>query len=276
MEPEIAKKLESVKKLEEKYIEECMMSPNSDNAIRTFLNWIGASTELFLIFYSEDNDSYKNFISQDIIGSGYELNKIYRKISLQYHQMISEIENGISRAHKKRNCPSSSSSSCDSHPLVFISHASSDKKIIDEFIDLILKNGIGLSDDNIVCTSFEKTTMAPGDNIPNYIREKISYATVVLAMVSKEYKKSEVCMNEVGAAWAFENEPISIVLPDADFTELGWLFNLDKAVKINNPDALNHLQEILCERLGMSIKTSLHWNPCVNKFLGNIKNIILV
>ena len=162
---------------------------------------MGAATEFFRIYYSEDNDYYKNFISQDITGTGYDLNRVFRKLSVHYYQMISEIENGICRAPKK------------------------------------------------------------GDNIPNYIREKISNATVVLAMVSKEYKKSEVCMNEVGAAWAFENEPISIVLPDADFTELGWLINLDKAVKIDNPDALNHLQKILCEKLGFSIKIPLHWNP---------------
>ena len=54
-------------------------------------------------------------------------------------------------------------------PLVFISHAGDDNAIIHEFIVHILKNGIGLTDEDIVCTSFEWTTLPTGNNIPNMI-----------------------------------------------------------------------------------------------------------
>jgi hypothetical protein len=158
-------------------------------------------------------------------------------------------------------------------PLVFISHAGNDAAIIREFIDQILKNGLGLKDENIACTSFEWTTVTTGDNISDYIRKNIQNAKIVLAMVSKEFKKSEVCQNEVGAAWALGNKPLNIVLPGTDFNELGWLFSLDKALKIDNTDSLNKLQVDLCNRLSRTPQTALHWTPCVTKFLETIGNL---
>ena len=161
-------------------------------------------------------------------------------------------------------------------PKVFISHASLDMDIIREFIDQILKNGLGLSDENIACTSFEWTTVSLGDNIPSYIYKNIEMSSVVLSMVSQAYKMSEPCQNEVGAAWALKRKPISIILPDADFSELGWLVNLDKAGRIDNADFLNHLQVDLCNLLGIQPKTALHWTPCVTKFIESIKKQVPV
>lgn len=160
-------------------------------------------------------------------------------------------------------------------PLVFISHAGNDAEIIRIFIDEILKHGIGLKDENIVCTSFEWTSLTTGDNIPEYIRKNIQSAKVVLAMVSKEFKKSEVCQNEVGAAWALGNTPLNIVLPGTDFNELGWLFSLDKALKIDNTDSLNKLQVDLCARLGFTPQTALHWTPCVTNFLERLGDLMV-
>ena len=146
-------------------------------------------------------------------------------------------------------------------PLVFISHAGNDAAIIRDFIDIILKNGIGLKDEDIACTSFEWTSMSIGDNIPIYIRDNIQNAKVVLSLVSHAYKNSEVCQNEVGAAWALGNTPMSILLPDVDFESLGWLFGFDKAIKIDNPDSLNKLQVDLCSRLNKQPTSALHWSP---------------
>ena len=92
-------------------------------------------------------------------------------------------------------------------------------------------------------------------------------------MVSQAYKDSKPCQNEVGAAWALKRKPISIILPDADFSELGWLVNLDKVGRIDDADFLNHLQVDLCNRLGIQAKTALHWSPCVKRFLENIKKV---
>lgn len=155
-------------------------------------------------------------------------------------------------------------------PLVFISHSSKDTPFIEPFKNIILKQGLGLQDCNIVCTSFESTGVPPGENIPQYIKDNISQADVFLAMVSTNYKASEVCMNEVGAAWALDKKPIQVVLPGVEFTQLGWLIHLDKAAKIDNCDSLDHLAEVICDGLGKPMVTPRHWNGPKKDFLDAI------
>ncbi|MBR4644620.1 MAG: toll/interleukin-1 receptor domain-containing protein [Bacteroidaceae bacterium] len=150
---------------------------------------------------------------------------------------------------------------------VFISHASKDAPFIEPFKNIILKEALGLQDNNIICTSFESTGVPPGVNIPQYIKDNIEQAPVFFAMISNNYKKSEVCMNEVGAAWALGKTPIQIVLPGVEFDKLGWLIHLDKAAKIDNGDSLDHLAEVICNSLGKPMITPVHWNTPRKQFL---------
>lgn len=163
----------------------------------------------------------------------------------------------------------------NSRPLIFISHASKDKAIIKLFMDYILKNGLGLSVENIICTSFEETTMHGGEDIPCYIKRNIKDSSVVLSMVSQNYRQSEVCMNEVGAAWALDNTPIQVVLPDVDFDCIGWLVSLNKALKISERDHLDNLCETLCGRLKIKRPTIKNWNGTVTTFLETLPDVCM-
>ena len=80
-------------------------------------------------------------------------------------------------------------------------------------------------------------------------------------------------MNEVGAAWALDKAPIQIVLPYADFSEIGWLLNTDKASKIDDVDYLDSLEEKLCASIGIPVPTAKHWNPCTRDFLNSLKTL---
>lgn len=158
----------------------------------------------------------------------------------------------------------------DKKELVFISHASKDAAFIEPFMRIILKEALGLRDENIICTTFERTGVNPGDSIPAYIQENIACCSVFLSMVSQNYQASAVCMNEVGAAWAFNKKPIPVLLPGADFNEIGWLFNLNKAVHIDDGQSLDHLAEVICNGLGEQMVTPLHWNQPRADFLAAI------
>lgn len=157
---------------------------------------------------------------------------------------------------------------------VFVSHCSNDASIINAFKTHILIAGIGLTDDNIICTSFDETGIKVGDNIPKYIKENIEDSQVIICMISQNYKHSEVCQNEVGAAWALKKNIIQIILPDSTFDNVGWLLNLDKAVKIDKSSSLDNLQEKLCQLLGLSLKPAKQWNPHKNNFLSALALIL--
>ena len=136
-------------------------------------------------------------------------------------------------------------------PMVFISHSSVDKSTIDSFIDNVLVMGLGLSKNEIAYTSNEVYGVAPGDDISRYIKENIEAAEVVLLMISDNYKQSEVCLNEMGAAWALDKPFISILLPNTGYDKLGWLTNLQKAVRMENREQVISL----CQKIVGLVKT---------------------
>lgn len=156
---------------------------------------------------------------------------------------------------------------------IFISHSSVDKEIVDEFIDDVLKLSFHLSGDEIAYTSREDLGVKPGCNIKDFIKCNIEYADVVFLMISENYKKSEVCLNEMGAAWALGKSVISIILPESSFKQLGWLTTFDKAMKIDNPDSLDALYDRLCKLFGTNSNTA-EWNRNKNKFLSYCQNYV--
>lgn len=128
---------------------------------------------------------------------------------------------------------------------VFISHASLDKDIVDEFVDKVLRLSCGFKTSEIVYTSREDTGVEFGEGIPEFIKDNLHTSSLVLFMISDNYKASEVCLNEMGAAWAMEKKTISIVLPNCGFDRLGWLTSLEKALKMDNGEALDKLYSML-------------------------------
>ena len=138
-------------------------------------------------------------------------------------------------------------------PQVFISHSSDDKQIILSFIKHVLILGLGLPKDDIVFTSDENYGIEPGGDIPQYIKHNIANANVVLLMVSHGYKKSEVCLNEMGAAWALDRNIIQVLLPDADFDDLGWVINLKKSIRLNEKKQLISLTKKMATLLGVDM-----------------------
>jgi len=64
-----------------------------------------------------------------------------------------------------------------------------------------------------------------GQYIPDRLREEINKSSLALLFVSNNYKESEICLNEVGAAWATlsKDSVIPMLLPNTSFSELGFL-----------------------------------------------------
>lgn len=268
----IQEQINKVEELEKNYLAHKYIrtDENSLESIRTFQEWHSAASVLFCEFISEEDKFLKTFVEADISGNAYVLASIYDSIHTSYKILMSKVE----KAQKQKHNDISAESHGDC-PFIFISHSSKDREIVKLFIDNILKKGLGLTDENIACTSFEATGVNPGDSIPAYIKHNIKGSKICLAMVSKNYKSSEVCMNEVGAAWALDKPPIQIVLPNTDFSELGWLLNTDKAAKIDDGDSLDNLMETICAKVGILIVSPKHWNPCKRDLLESLKLLLI-
>lgn len=125
---------------------------------------------------------------------------------------------------------------------VFISHSSRDRDIIERFVDNILQLGIGLSHEDIFCTSIEEMGVKNGEDIREHIRNNVQSADFSFLMISRNYKESEICLNEMGAVWAVDNRVRYYLLPGFDFKEIGWLCDVKKADKLCDPVVLDTLE----------------------------------
>lgn len=152
---------------------------------------------------------------------------------------------------------------------LFISHSSKDTVIIDDFIDKILKLSCGYKTSNIIYTSRQTTGVEPGDGIPSFIKENIYTADYILFMISNNYKQSEVCLNEMGAAWALDKKIIPILLPDVSFDKIGWLTSFNKAIKINERNGLDRLFTMLSR----GTTDAADWNIQRDQFLKNLQEL---
>lgn len=155
---------------------------------------------------------------------------------------------------------------------IFISHSSKDLPIVERFVDDILQLGIGLDCNDIFCTSIEDMAIHNGEDIRQHIHANIKDAEYSIILFSQSYKKSEICLNEMGAVWAYDTNVRYYILPDMNFSEIGWLTNPKQAESIISRTALDALQKELIEYFRLPDK-GLGWSRNRDKFVRSIEQI---
>lgn len=160
----------------------------------------------------------------------------------------------------------------ESHKKIFISHSSKDKQVVDLFVDKLLHLGLQIDPNDVAYTSREETGVGTGEDIRKFIKENISTCDFVFFMISENYKKSEICLNEMGAAWATDRAVIPLVFPNLSFDSIGWLYNVRKGLLLNNPDALDSIFDDITEKYSYKPRINT-WNRNKNEFILSINNL---
>ncbi len=130
---------------------------------------------------------------------------------------------------------------------IFISHSSKDVNIIEDFVDHILGLGIGINDSDIFCSSIEGMDIRNGEDLRRHIQNNIRLADFSYLMISDNYKQSEVCLNEMGAVWAYDSNVRIYMLPNTTIDAIGWLCNVRKGDFLNSPIVLDEIKREMCE-----------------------------
>ena len=159
---------------------------------------------------------------------------------------------------------------------IFISHASEDEKVVSLFVDKILFAGSGVKESEVMYTSREDTGIANGEDIPETIKKGIKECEFFFMMVSDNYRRSEVCLNEMGAAWMCDNlRRKIIVLPEVGFDKIGWLMSLNKGTKLDNKDGLDMIHDEIVSVLKKNNITAA-WNRNKDAFVAALKKNVIV
>lgn len=95
---------------------------------------------------------------------------------------------------------------------IFISHSSKNANYGNALVNLL--TGVGISGDQIIFTSNDAYGIPIGQNIFDWLKNRITEKPYVLYLLSPEYYTSVACLNEMGAAWVIENKHTMIFTPN--------------------------------------------------------------
>lgn len=156
---------------------------------------------------------------------------------------------------------------------VFISYSSQDEVLVRKFITEILLAGCNLRQDEIFCT-IKHSDIKTGEDFRDEIVRNMKECDFILLMISNNYKQSEVCLNEMGAAWALTGKSIlPFVLPGCKFDDMGFIYKVKQGASIIDTEKLDELYEDMYKSYGFAP----HWadfNRIKENFVKSIPSLI--
>lgn len=152
---------------------------------------------------------------------------------------------------------------------IFLSHSSKDYVIVEKFRDLVLEGGLNYEHRDIKFTSVEDHGIPGGIHIPQDLRKFMKEDMgLFFQFISKDYKKSRVCLNEEGAAWCMLDDLyfVTFMLPPSTSKDITWVKNHNKAIKGNDKGALLNLYENRKPFFGLEVDIT-RYNKKVEEFI---------
>ena len=101
--------------------------------------------------------------------------------------------------------------------------------------------------------SSEDKDIHTGEDFRNEIVKNMKGCDFILCMISENYKRSEVCTNEMGAAWAMDGKRIlPFKFPYISFNDMGFLNVVKQGADITDKSKLDELYTELCAFYSLS------------------------
>ena len=153
---------------------------------------------------------------------------------------------------------------------MFISHATMDKDLILAFLRF-LKDGLGIDDNDVFCTSLSDAIKTGKDFIPK-IKENLQNCKKVIFFITENYFKSPFCLAELGAAWAISQDILPLIIPPVEIAKINRTPLLGIQVRsIGNQNDLAVIRdEFLADGIANQRNTA-QFMDAVNKFHYEIK-----
>ncbi len=125
----------------------------------------------------------------------------------------------------------------NSRKRIFVSHSSKDENLVNAFVDKVLILGMGVDRDDIFYTSGAGTGIKSSEDFKQRITKEMIQAKAVIQILTPNYKASEVCLYEMGAAWAISDIIIPFLGPPFKYDK-GFLHATTQQIKLNDKTGL--------------------------------------
>ncbi|WP_319479093.1 toll/interleukin-1 receptor domain-containing protein [uncultured Draconibacterium sp.] len=245
---------------------------NSYIVIDEYHEWRTESEDLFSQFFDESNSQYSKFISLPRTGNGHVLMHYFNQQYPIFKLLINKIEKG---EKMKIENPKESHESKEEKS-IFISHATKDKDIVDAFVDVILQGGLSVPIDKIFCVSTDGTKIESGADWRDSINESLLSAKINFLIITPNYKESEVCMNEMGAAWVTSATVLPLIVDPINYKTVGIIQEPKQIEKLLDEKSLDRIKDIV--QKSMEIPTELirsdRWTAKKTEFLIRVEKHI--
>ena len=156
---------------------------------------------------------------------------------------------------------------------IFISHASADQPIIKSLIDDLLHGALSVKISDIFCTTADGTKIESGKDWRNSIQEALRNSKVTLLIITPNYKESEICMCEMGAAWVTSSKVLPFIVEPITYDSVGVIQQPKQIEKILEEKSLDRLRDVIQETLEIDPKEikSDRWTAKKTEFLQKVK-----
>lgn len=157
--------------------------------------------------------------------------------------------------------------------VVFVSHASDDQVMIDEFVDVILRNGCGLEPGEIFYSSGSDTGVPDGEDLLSYVRAQVSDTGLVVAMLTPTFQTRPVCVAELGAAWAHTGKLFPLLVPGMNRSELVGVLSTQRIERMDDEGALDRLHDKIIEAADRRVQMPT-WTRAKRRWLDSLHQMV--
>jgi len=156
---------------------------------------------------------------------------------------------------------------------IFISHASSDEPIVKSIIDDLLVGALSVKISEIFCTTTDGMKIESGEDWRNSIIDALRNSTLTILIITPNYKESEVCICEMGAAWVTSAKVLPFVVEPINYSSVGIIQQPKQVEKLLEEKSLDRLKDIVQSSLNIEPKEikSDRWTVKKIEFLQKIK-----
>jgi len=157
---------------------------------------------------------------------------------------------------------------------IFVSHAKKDEYIAKALVDILLIAGIGYCNNDFFCTSIEGLGIDTSEDWREAIKTNLLCSDAVILLLTPHYKESEMCLNEMGVAWAFCDKVIPIVVEPLKYDAIGATFGVKQAVSLLDEYKLDDMRDKLLEWFPLENPTS-RWNSKKDETIERISTYLI-